>query len=79
VEFYNGGVIVYGLGNFAFTITGPPESVILNVWLDRDGVHQIEFVPVVLQASGQPRPATAEEAKLIRQQVYDLTNLLNGH
>jgi poly-gamma-glutamate synthesis protein (capsule biosynthesis protein) len=77
VEFYNGGVIVYGLGNFAFTITGPPETALLNAWLDEDGVRQIEFIPAVVQASGQPRPADAGEATAIRQQIYALTTVLN--
>src|SRR5690606_24364420 len=45
VEFYNGGVIVYGLGNFAFTIDGDPQTAILRAWLDREGVRQIEFIP----------------------------------
>ena len=37
VEFYNGGVIVYGLANFAFNIIGPPETAILQAWLDAGG------------------------------------------
>jgi poly-gamma-glutamate synthesis protein (capsule biosynthesis protein) len=77
VEFYNGGVIVYGLGNFAFTISGPPETAILNAWLDETGVRQINFIPAVIQTSGQPRLATTEEAPLILDQIYRLTNSLN--
>lgn len=77
IEFYNGGVIAYGLGNFAFEIDGPPETALLNVWLDRRGVRQIELLPAIVQFGGQPRPATEPEAVAIRQQVYDLTRLLN--
>lgn len=77
VEFHESGTIVYGLGNFAFTITGPPETAILNVWLDRDGVRQIEFTPAIVGADGQPRLAQGEEAAAIRRNVYFLTTLLN--
>jgi len=77
VEFHEGGVIVYGLGNFAFTIDGPPETAVLNVWLDRDGVRQIEFVPAIVGSGGQPRLARDDEASAIRRNVYSLTNLLN--
>jgi poly-gamma-glutamate synthesis protein (capsule biosynthesis protein) len=77
IEFYKEGVIVYGLGNFAFEITGPPESAILNVWLDRNGVRQIEIVPVIVQPGGQPRLAQSWEAVPIRERVYRLTDQLN--
>ncbi len=70
VEFYNGGVIVYGLANFAFNIIGPPESAILRAWLDKDGVRTIEFVPVLVQENGQPRLADDDEAAAIRQSIY---------
>ncbi|HSM55890.1 MAG TPA: CapA family protein [Candidatus Sulfomarinibacteraceae bacterium] len=73
VEFYGDGVIVYGLGNFAFTITGPPETAILRVWLDERGVRQLDFVPAIIQASGQPRLATADEASAIRRHIYALS------
>ncbi|MCI0393464.1 MAG: CapA family protein, partial [Chloroflexi bacterium] len=77
IEFYQGGVIVYGLGNFAFEIDGDPSTTILNVWLDQDGVRQLELVPAVIQFGGQPRPAELWEASAIRRQVYYLTTLLN--
>jgi len=71
VEFYKAGVIVYGLGNFAFNIDGEPNTVLLNVWLDADGVRQLEFVPAIIQFGGQPRLATPEESAVILQQIYD--------
>ena len=77
VEFYNDGVILYGAGNFAFEIDGPPETAVFHVWLDRDGVRQIEIEPAVIQFGGQPRLADSGEAYAIRQIVYGLTNLLN--
>ena len=77
VEFLESGVIVYGLGNFAFTINGAPETALLNVWLDRASVRQIEFVPAIVGNAGQPRLAHGEEADAIRRNVYYLTTLLN--
>jgi poly-gamma-glutamate synthesis protein (capsule biosynthesis protein) len=77
IERYDRGVIVYGLGNFAFVIDGPPETAILNVWLDRDGVRQLELIPAIIQTGGQPRPAESWEAGPILQRVYQLTRLLN--
>lgn len=82
VEFYNEGVIVYGLGNFAFNITGSPESAILNVWLNKTGeraaaVRQIEFIPAVIQETGQPAPLSSEEAAAIRHEIYLLSATLD--
>ena len=77
VEFLESGVIVFGLGNFAFTIDGAPETALLNVWLDHDSVRQIEFVPAIVGKDGQPRLAQGEEADAIRRNVYHLTTLLN--
>lgn len=78
IEFYKEGVIVYGLGNFAFEIDGDPSTAILNVWLDQNGVHQVELIPAVIQFGGQPRLAEAWEVRPILQRVYFLTQLLNS-
>jgi poly-gamma-glutamate capsule biosynthesis protein CapA/YwtB (metallophosphatase superfamily) len=78
IEFYGEGVILYGVGNFAFQIEGDPQTAIFNIWLDRNGVRQIEIVPAIIQPGGQPRIALPDEAWTIRQQVYQLTALLNS-
>lgn len=75
---YNDGVIAYGLGNFLFNIEGPPETAILNVWLDRNGVRQLEIIPAIVQEHGQPRPADLAEAGPILSRVYYLTTILNA-
>lgn len=75
---YNGGVIAYGLGNFLFNIEGPPETAILNVWLDQNGVRQLELIPAIVQEHGQPRPADLAEAGPILSRVYYLTTILNA-
>ena len=73
VEFYKEGVIAYGLGNFAFNIDGDANSAILNVWLDKNGVRQFEFIPAIVQYGGQPRLAEAWEAPAILEQIYRLS------
>lgn len=77
VQFLPTGVIAYGLGNFAFEIDGPPETAILRLWLDKEGVKMLEFVPAIVQFGGAPRLATPPEAQSIMQQIYTLTNQLN--
>jgi len=78
VEFYNGGVIAYGLGNFAFEIDGDPTTAVLNVWLDRDGVRELEIIPAIIQFGGQTRLATENEATSIKERIYYLSGLLNS-
>lgn len=78
IEFYHTGVIVYGLGNFAFEIDGDPASAILNVWLDKTGVRALELIPALVQFGGQPRLAAPDEARAISQRVAYLTSLLNA-
>lgn len=66
IEEYNGGLIVYSLGNFVFDdFDGDFNySAILTVTLTRAGVDAYDFVPVMLDEAGLPRLATAEEAPL---------------
>ena len=68
---------MYGLGNFAFEIDGDPSTAVLNVWLDADGVRELQIIPAIIQFGGQPRLAEAWEAPAILQTVYRLTNSLN--
>ena len=77
IEFYQDGVILYGTGNFAFEIDGDPETAVFHLWLDAEGVRQIQIEPAIIQFGGQPRPATAAEAYPIRQLIYARTNVLN--
>ncbi len=73
-EFHPGGVIVYGLGNFVFEDAGPPASALLYVWLDTDGVRELQFVPVRLDAAGRPIPASGDEAQAILNNIHSLTD-----
>ncbi len=78
IEWYRNGVIIYGTGNFAFDIDGPPETAIFHVWLDQHGVREIDIEPAIVQFGGQPRLATSWEAPPILNQIYYLTDLLNA-
>lgn len=79
IEFYEDGVIVYGTGNFAFEIDGPPETATFDIWLDKDGVREIAINPAIIQFGGQPRMAESWEAPAIRNRVYYLTDILNAN
>lgn len=78
IEYYNGGTIVYGLGNFAFEIDGDPSTAILYAWLDKNGARELELIPAVIQFGGQPRLLEAWEEFPALQRVYYLTRILNG-
>jgi poly-gamma-glutamate synthesis protein (capsule biosynthesis protein) len=73
VEFYKDGVIVYGLANFAFEDAGPPETIILNVWIDEDGVRSIGIMPIIITADGRPRLANDTEGHQILKSFYALS------
>lgn len=77
IEFYQDGIILYGTGNFAFQITGDPETAVFHIWLDKEQIREIGIQPAIIQADGQPRPALPEEAAQIRQRLYWLTTILN--
>jgi poly-gamma-glutamate synthesis protein (capsule biosynthesis protein) len=76
IQFGDRSAIVYGLGNFAFEIDGDPTTVILDVWLDSQGVRQIELTPAIIEAGGRPRIAAPWESPEIRQRVYHLSRML---
>jgi poly-gamma-glutamate capsule biosynthesis protein CapA/YwtB (metallophosphatase superfamily) len=72
VEYYGQGIIIYGLGNFAFEDAGPPESAILLAWLDAGGLRQIDLIPIVIEPDGRPRPAEGDERLSYEQKFADL-------
>jgi hypothetical protein len=56
---------------------GSHDSAILNVWLDKNGVSNLEIIPVTIGPGGQPGFASAGDSRRIREEVYLLTELLN--
>jgi poly-gamma-glutamate capsule biosynthesis protein CapA/YwtB (metallophosphatase superfamily) len=71
VEFYNGGLIAYSLGDFVFDHysrkTG--EAFILEADLGPHGVDNVRAVPVYLYSIGQPKIVTGSEATDILERL----------
>jgi poly-gamma-glutamate synthesis protein (capsule biosynthesis protein) len=84
---YNGGVIVYSLGNFVFdldnedlTNLGPRafQTAVINITFDANTVRSVSAVPVFIDpVEDRPRPATAEEAAAINERIETLNQLAN--
>jgi poly-gamma-glutamate capsule biosynthesis protein CapA/YwtB (metallophosphatase superfamily) len=76
IEFYNGGLIAYSLGNFLFTGKSPLiESAILRVSAGRGGIRQVELLPCWVRG-GRPEPAPADEQLLKRiQEILEPTGV----
>ncbi len=70
VEWYNGGLIAYSLGNFVFDDFGLEQNLtaILLVTIGPGGVESYNWSPVSI-VNGLPRLATREEAITILQMV----------
>jgi poly-gamma-glutamate synthesis protein (capsule biosynthesis protein) len=70
VEQYGGGFIAYSLGNFVFDGFDLPANytAIFSARLTPRGVDSYDWVPAVVDG-GFPRPATPDEARLIRDQL----------
>ena len=57
IEDYNGGLIVYSMGNFVFDnfLYPPNYSAILSVTLTEEGVETYELIDVVVHLNGVPQ------------------------
>lgn len=57
IEEYNGGLIVYSMGNFVFDnfLFPPNYSAILSVTLGAHGVQSYELIDVIVQLNGVPQ------------------------
>ena len=71
IEFYNGALIAYSLGDFVFDHysrkTG--EAFILEADLGPHGVENVRAVPVYLYSIGQPKIVTGSEATDILERL----------
>jgi poly-gamma-glutamate synthesis protein (capsule biosynthesis protein) len=71
VEYYNGKLIAYSLGDFVFDHysrkTG--EAFILEAELGPDGVSGVRIVPVYLDAHGKPEYVTGQAAATILERL----------
>jgi poly-gamma-glutamate synthesis protein (capsule biosynthesis protein) len=73
VEYYADGVIIYGLGNFAFEDGGVLESGLMNIWVDSEGIRSLQFIPLLVGQDGRPTPADPAHAESIRKEFYNLS------
>jgi poly-gamma-glutamate synthesis protein (capsule biosynthesis protein) len=78
IELFSDGVIAYGLGNFAFEDAGPPETGLLNIWIDARGVRELELVPLLLDTDGRPMPASEGKSSAILETFYNMTMVYKG-
>ena len=78
IELISDGVIAYGLGNFAFEDGGPPETGLLNIWIDEHGVRELELVPLLLDSDGRPVPTSEEISSAILESFYTMTMVSEG-
>ncbi len=84
IETYNGGLIIYSLGNFVFdfdyvdySYPGLPSalSAILRVRLTKGGVAGCEVVPVIVaEADGRPRPVDGAAAEPVFERLRRLSD-----
>lgn len=80
IEFYNGRLIAYSLGDFVFDHysrkTG--EAFIIDAELGPFGVGAVEFTPVYLDSNGRPEVVTGSEADVILERLRDISAPLGG-
>ncbi|MFQ3535597.1 MAG: CapA family protein [Aggregatilineales bacterium] len=73
---YKNGLIAYSLGNFVFDMT-VDTSAALRVVVTAQGVQGYEWLPVVIDPIGQPRPATPEQSTRILTALARLSEQLS--
>lgn len=64
VERYKDKYIIYSLGNFVFDQMWSEETregMIASIYLDKDGVEALEFIPIKIQDFSQPRFVGGED------------------
>ncbi len=75
IEFYNGSLIAYSLGDFVFDHysrkTG--EAFILDAELGPHGVANVRATPVYLQGFGQPKFVSGQEATVILERLKKIS------
>ncbi|MEE8337130.1 MAG: CapA family protein [Dehalococcoidia bacterium] len=81
-ERYNGGLIIYSLGNFVFDLdpddlatlgSGPFETAVAMITLSPDAPPQVEFRPAYIDpVENRPRPASATEAAAIGEALREV-------
>lgn len=84
IETYNGGVIIYSLGNLIFdfdfvdySFPGLPSALtgMLSVEVSKEGVVSCEFIPMIIaEEDGLPRPVSGAEAAPVLERMQRLSD-----
>jgi len=73
VEEYHGGLIAYSLGNFFFDKwqRAARDTIVLNCHLSVNGIESWEFIPVHINRSFQPVPASGVIKERIERAMHE--------
>ncbi|MEX2502722.1 MAG: CapA family protein [Trueperaceae bacterium] len=84
IETYNGGLVIYSLGNFVFdfdyldySFAGLPSSLsaLVQVTLTPEGVAECSIVPLrIAEEDGRPRPAEGADAEPVLGRLRGLSD-----
>jgi len=68
-ELYNGGLIIYSMGNFVFdqwTRPATRQSRLYRVWVDKEGLVAADYIPLeIVRYSWQPTPTAKSAAPVL--------------
>lgn len=86
IEFHNGALIAYSLGNFVTPISAYMRqhsdechrSFVLNLDVDACGVRHVEVVPVIMDKEGRPVPAVAADRDDILRVVAERSRVVGS-
>jgi poly-gamma-glutamate capsule biosynthesis protein CapA/YwtB (metallophosphatase superfamily) len=80
IETYRDGLIAYSLGNFQFSPMREEchESFALSLTIEEGRVTAHDYLPVAINAAGQPAPMAQEDAVDFRRTVDSLSNALRA-
>jgi poly-gamma-glutamate synthesis protein (capsule biosynthesis protein) len=78
IEKYQGGYIVYSLGNFIFDKwdMNARQTMILDCMISNKGIESLDFIPVIINREFQPQIATESMANAIKRRMADYSELI---
>ncbi|NMT63799.1 CapA family protein [Marinobacter orientalis] len=70
-EYYNGGLIMYSLGNFLFDLWHPETkpTVIALITISHGCIPKVEFKPVYIDSRFFPRKANPEQCEVVKRLI----------
>lgn len=75
MEFYNGKLIAYSLGNFVFDQNDEnnKQSMILEIFLEDNNVREVHAYPIYIMDKSQPQIPQNQQKKIIAKKIMDLS------